>query len=254
MNMVDTLRKKALGLTLILATLLVTLGASACTFQLVEAEPVSAEQKSEEVITEKGDSQMTVTLIGRHEVKDFDAWKKVYDSSTAIRDESGVMADSIHRDLDNPNLVTVYHQFADAAAASAYAARLDSDQFRAMAEEVGIVLPVEVRLMTDVVPRPDTGSLSGTITLIASHEVKDFDAWKEMFDGSAELRKKAGFIAESVHRNLENPNLVTVYAQFADAEAARAHAARLDSEEFHAMAEKVGIVLPVDVFLMTDVK
>lgn len=49
-----------------------------------------------------------------------------------------------------------------------------------------------------------------TATSIARHEVKDFDAWMEMFKGGAEIKKGLGVIAESVHRDLDNPNMVTV--------------------------------------------
>lgn len=73
---------------------------------------------------------MTYTLIARHEVKDFDTWKQFFDGSGEFVTSAGVIASSLHRDLDNPNMVTVQHQFADAGKAKAFMARLDSDEFR----------------------------------------------------------------------------------------------------------------------------
>lgn len=73
---------------------------------------------------------MTYTLIARHEVKDFDIWKQLFDGSAEFVTMAGVIASSVHRDLDNPNVVTVQHQFEDAGKAKAFMARLDSDEFR----------------------------------------------------------------------------------------------------------------------------
>ena len=40
------------------------------------------------------------------------------------------MTSRVLRDLDDPNLVIVYHEFADASAAQAFMALVNSDQFR----------------------------------------------------------------------------------------------------------------------------
>ncbi len=95
---------------------------------------------------------MTVSMVARHKVNDFAQWKKAYDEvGTAIRQQGGVIADSVHRALDDPNMVYVYHQFEDASTAKAYEARLDGDEFRALAKEIGINLEtLEVWLLEDV--------------------------------------------------------------------------------------------------------
>ncbi len=73
---------------------------------------------------------MTYTLIARHEVKDFDTWKQGFDARAEYLITAGVIASSVHRDLDDPNMVTVQHQFTDLGAAKAFMARFDSDEFR----------------------------------------------------------------------------------------------------------------------------
>ena len=82
-----------------------------------------------------------------------------------------------------------------------------------------------------------------TATSIARHEVKDFDAWMEMFKGGAEIKKGLGVIAESVHRDLDNPNMVTVINQFADAATARAFVDALKSERFRKAGDYLDSVL-----------
>ena len=83
---------------------------------------------------------MTATSIARHEVKDFDAWMEMFNGGAGIKKELGVIAQSVHRDLDNPNMVTAYHQFADAATARAFVDALNSDRFRGPATESGNIL------------------------------------------------------------------------------------------------------------------
>ena len=94
---------------------------------------------------------MTVSMIASHKVNDFATWKKGYDENAQFRKDGGVIADSVHRALDDPNMVTVYHQFADESTAKAFGARFDSDEFRAMVKDMGINLEtLEVRLLEDV--------------------------------------------------------------------------------------------------------
>ena len=95
---------------------------------------------------------MTASLIARHEVKDFDAWMEMFNNGAEIKKGLGVIAQSVHRDLDNPNMVTVYHQFADAATARAFAGAMNSDRFRKPATESGNILleTLVVMVMADV--------------------------------------------------------------------------------------------------------
>jgi len=60
------------------------------------------------------------TLFVRHQVKAFDAWKKVYDAFNAERMQLGVTGHGIYQDVDNPNDVTVYHEFKNFDEAKAF--------------------------------------------------------------------------------------------------------------------------------------
>jgi hypothetical protein len=55
---------------------------------------------------------MTSTIaVVRHQVADFDSWKKVYDSFASVQAEHGVRAHQVLRSIENPNDVTVTHTF-----------------------------------------------------------------------------------------------------------------------------------------------
>jgi quinol monooxygenase YgiN len=60
---------------------------------------------------------MSTIAVVRHEVADFDAWKKVYDSFAPVQAEHGVRAHQVLRSIENPNDVTVTHTFESREAA-----------------------------------------------------------------------------------------------------------------------------------------
>ena len=91
---------------------------------------------------------MAITLVGasrpadaagtrvfvRHEVSDYAAWKKVYDADTN-RKLAGVTAQAVYQSADNPNDVTVTHDFKTVEAAKAFAA---SPELKATMEKAGV--------------------------------------------------------------------------------------------------------------------
>jgi hypothetical protein len=60
-----------------------------------------------------------VRMFIRHEVADYDAWRAVYDSFD--RSGLGVTDHAVYRSLDDPNDVTVSHDFESADAARSFA-------------------------------------------------------------------------------------------------------------------------------------
>lgn len=66
-----------------------------------------------------------------------------------------------------------------------------------------------------------------TTVIIVSHEVKDFDGWKKIFDAGKQTRDKAGLKSRYILRDVDKPNMVTVVLESANAENARKFAAGL---------------------------
>jgi hypothetical protein len=77
------------------------------------------------------------------------------------------------------------------------------------------------------------------VTLVVHHRVRDYAAWKPVFDEHEDVRRSHGEIEHRVYQNLEDPNLVVVHNDFPNAEAARAFAA--DPSLRDAM-ERAGVV------------
>ena len=57
---------------------------------------------------------------------------------------------------------------------------------------------------------------------IVIHEVKDYAAWKPVFDGHIDARKAAGFLGEGIMRGVDNDKQVAVYLPTTDAAKATA--------------------------------
>ena len=62
------------------------------------------------------------TLFVRHDVSDFEKWKQAYDAFDGERQKMGVTDHGVFRDRDNPNNVTVYHDFETMQAAEDFVA------------------------------------------------------------------------------------------------------------------------------------
>ncbi len=62
---------------------------------------------------------MTLSVV-RHEVRDYGAWRKVYDEVGPIQKAAGVVEESVYQVKDNPNDVLVLHRFGTRAQAEAF--------------------------------------------------------------------------------------------------------------------------------------
>ena len=61
-------------------------------------------------------------IIVQHTVRDYDAWKRVFDEHEAVRREHGAAGHQLYRGADDPNEVTIVNQFPSREQAEAFAA------------------------------------------------------------------------------------------------------------------------------------
>ncbi|MFI5225365.1 MAG: cyclase [Candidatus Limnocylindrales bacterium] len=60
------------------------------------------------------------TLFVRHQVADYAQWRQVYDRFATTQKALGVQDQAVYQAIDNPNDVTVRHEFATLEAAQAF--------------------------------------------------------------------------------------------------------------------------------------
>ena len=76
------------------------------------------------------------TMFIRHNVADYKAWRKIYDSAAPMQKAGGVTAKAVYQSADNPNDITVTHEFATVAAAQAF---LHNPELGAAMKDAGVV-------------------------------------------------------------------------------------------------------------------
>ena len=76
------------------------------------------------------------TMFVRHIVSDYDAFRKIYDGFADFQNSNGVTAESVYQAADNPNDLTVTHDFASIEAAQKFAA---TDELKTAMQSVGII-------------------------------------------------------------------------------------------------------------------
>jgi quinol monooxygenase YgiN len=88
----------------------------------------------------------------------------------------------------------------------------------------------------------------GKVTVIVTHEVKDYAVWRKGYDADQPNRQKAGFKVSGVYVDVKNPNLVSVIGEFPSAAAAEAFTA---SPKLKDVMEKAGVIGKPEVKVLT---
>lgn len=76
-----------------------------------------------------------VTMFVRHKVSDFGTWKQAFDAFAPTQDRLGVRAKAVYQAADDPNDVTVTHDFDSLDAAHAF---VGSEELRAAMQQAGV--------------------------------------------------------------------------------------------------------------------
>lgn len=86
-----------------------------------------------------------VRLYARHPVTDYGTWREHYDRFDEERGGWGVIGDAVYRSVDDPNDVTVSHDFASEDEARAFAS---SPRLREVMTEAGVASEPQIWFVT----------------------------------------------------------------------------------------------------------
>jgi len=81
---------------------------------------------------------MPAVLYIEHAVRDFDAWKRAFDSDPVGREQNGVRGYRVLRAVDDPNFVVIQLEFDGAAEAEAFAGKL-RELWGRVTDELGLI-------------------------------------------------------------------------------------------------------------------
>ena len=76
------------------------------------------------------------SMLIQHQVKDYAAWKKVFDSAIDLRTSNGGLSAQVYRDASDPNKVTTINKWNSLANAQKFA---HSPELKAAMEKAGVV-------------------------------------------------------------------------------------------------------------------
>ena len=149
-----------------------------------------------------------LAVLIAHRVANYDAWKTAFDKHLSARKEATCLGHHINRGADDPNMVYVYCPVTDAGHLKTF---LDNPDLGDVMKDAGVEGEATIKLMkpmsADFIPDQ---KLAG---IIVSHGVKDYDAWRTVYDGLDDHRKQSGIVGHAVNQDLGDPNQVTVYHQ-----------------------------------------
>jgi quinol monooxygenase YgiN len=159
-----------------------------------------------------------VILVVHHFVRDFDTWKPVFDEHEAVRRSHGEVEHRLFQDPGNPNRLVVHNDFESEEAARGF--MTDPSLAEAM-ERAGVEGEPGIGLAVLSERKRYTDGTAG-VTLVIHHRVRDFGAWKPVFDEHEDVRRGHGEIEHRVYQGYGDPESVIVHNDFPSREAAEA--------------------------------
>lgn len=86
------------------------------------------------------------------------------------------------------------------------------------------------------------------VTVIISHEVKNYSNWRIVFDEDEVNRSKAGFKSTGVYQSVDNPNKITIIGEAPSVEAINGF---MTNPALKAAMEKGGVLSMPDVKILS---
>lgn len=173
-------------------------------------------------------------MIVIHNVKDYDTWKPFFDGHEQARKDAGFLGHGLGRVVDNKRGVMVWLPTNDLEKAKAFS---ESKDLKAKMKEAGVAGLPRITLLTTV-ENEGTHDPAAKYGAIVQHKVKDYDAFKPVFDDGASLRTAASVVGHAVGQDPANAKQVTVWLQATDLEKLKAF---LESKELKGKMKEAGV-------------
>jgi len=88
------------------------------------------------------------------------------------------------------------------------------------------------------------------VTVIVSHECKNYSNWRKVFDADEVNRSKAGFKSMVVYHSVDNANKITIIGEAPSVEAIKSF---MSNPELKAAMERGGVIGIPDVKILNKV-
>lgn len=159
---------------------------------------------------QKGNSKTYLSIS--HEIADFSAWKPGFDDHISARKASGLNDIFVKQNINNTNSITAFFEVTDMKKAEAF---LTDPKLKEAMEKAGVTSAPVITFYKAAVEF-DAINTSALVTTV-SHSVKDYSAWKAVYDTAGKMQKDAGVHDHLVLRSLGNENVITVLGTISSA-------------------------------------
>ena len=221
---------KKVALTFFLPVFIIGMMASCGGGGKEHAEESHEEAASAEEVVDEGPVYSGETAVGVvHSVADLAAWVKVYEE---VSDPKSRI--SYYKNVDNPSEIVVFELTTSHEESKASFA---SEDLKAAMERAGVNSEPVFTYYDMVYMNADPTDAMYRVGI--SHEVSDFNAWKEKFDADDSRRAEAGLELRGLARDADNANLVHIVFASNDLEPAKA---MLSDPELKTVMEEAGVI------------
>mgnify|MGYP001350207132 CR=1 FL=1 len=184
-------------------------------------------------------------MIVISKVANYDKWLPDYESHDSVRLASGLHNALICRGTKDPNTIMVVLRMDDAAKAKEFAA---SPGLKERMKKSGVVGPPTISYVD--MQMIDT-TITETSRLLVTHKVKDWDAWKKVFDADKPNRVAAGLSDRALGYSVGDNHMVTMALAISNMKKADEFS---KSPELKKKMEEGGVEGPPTFFYYTVVK
>lgn len=187
-----------------------------------------------------------ITLTIKQKVANFSKWFVVYEGHDTARLASGLHNFVVGRGLKDSNLVLVALHVDDTSKAKEFAT---SPGLMAAMKKGGTIGKPMIDYTLNKFK--DANTDSSTQRAIVKFQVKDYDAWKNVFESDKAERMNAGMTLRAINQDINNPDKVSLVFQIADMKKAEDF---MHSKELRKRMDSAGVVGVPDAFFYHVVK
>jgi hypothetical protein len=179
--------------------------------------------------------KLSNVMVMQLKVADFAKWQSKYESKErdSIRRASGLTNYVVGRGLDDPNKVIVFLKMEDANKAKELTASQGMKDRMKAAGVTGTPSFIYMEVVMD-----DNSPIEQTNRLLMQEKVKDWDAWKKVFDENKQTRIDSGLIDRGLGHDVNDNHQVSIVFAVTDKAKAKAF---LQSKDLKDKMEKAGV-------------
>lgn len=185
-------------------------------------------------------------MLVMHKVANFGKWKISYEASDSLKNAYGLHNYVLARGVKDTNMVMVVVKMDDAARAKEFSA---SPALKAAMQKGGVISAPTISFL-DVQMQDSTANTAATRVMV-THKIKDWDAWKKVYDEDKTNRMNAGLTDRVLAYGVGDNHQVTMVFLVSDMKKAEDFS---KSPELKAKMEAGGVEGPPTFFYYTVAK